>query len=454
MYSLLDVPSRGKGLVASVDIPRGSRILEEAPIITIPTHSQSEDFLKDNISQQVKKLNDDQQKLFFSMHNLYPYDDVVEQSFGIIRTNALPVECDGIQGAIFLEACRINHACDNNAQKHWNERLRKHTVHALRDIAKGEEITIYYLGMHTSRTARQKRLHEKFGFLCTCSLCCQPVEQSQKSDERLERIDSLDDLIGEAARWMNLTLQTLRYTEELVHLHEEQDSGNPGLARTYWDAAQIASANGDLARGSIFAKRAVEIWKIAYGGDSKEVQEFGALAENLKRLDFYGLSMEWKSSMDDIPHELDSNGFNDWLWRREASNYPKDSGFMSKVKNQGLFLSFDDLPSRDDDHLDYHAPLAKTPQTLRHWCFLGEIADFMTLRHLQLELRDINEKTVPLHFYTDGRGSELEATRVRKGHTVVVLYAKRHRFMYGDPGIRHEDPQTLKVCIRNPCGRL
>jgi hypothetical protein len=104
--------------VASVDIPRGSRILEEAPIITIPTHSQSENFLKDNISQQVKKLNNDQQKLFFSMHNLYPYDDVVEQSFGIIRTNALPVECDGIQGAIFLEACRINHACDNNAQKH------------------------------------------------------------------------------------------------------------------------------------------------------------------------------------------------------------------------------------------------------------------------------------------------------------------------------------------------
>jgi hypothetical protein len=38
----------------------------------------------------------------------------------------------------------------------------------------------------------------------------------------LERIDSLDDLIGEAARCMNLTLQTLRYTEELVHLREEQ----------------------------------------------------------------------------------------------------------------------------------------------------------------------------------------------------------------------------------------
>ncbi|KAF2179638.1 hypothetical protein K469DRAFT_716138 [Zopfia rhizophila CBS 207.26] len=52
------------------------------------------------------------------MHNLYPYQNVAEQSLGIIRMNGLPIETNGIGGGVFLEACRINHACDNNAQKY------------------------------------------------------------------------------------------------------------------------------------------------------------------------------------------------------------------------------------------------------------------------------------------------------------------------------------------------
>jgi SET domain-containing protein len=46
------------------------------------------------------------------------------------------------EAGIFLDACRINHACDNNAQKSWNENIKRHTIHALRDIEKDEEITI------------------------------------------------------------------------------------------------------------------------------------------------------------------------------------------------------------------------------------------------------------------------------------------------------------------------
>jgi hypothetical protein len=388
------------------------------------------------------------------MHNIYPYNSVFEQTLGIIRTNALPVYWDEIEGAMFLEACRINHACDNNAQKHWNERIRKHTVHALRNIAKGEEITIYYLGSHSSRAVRQERLHKKFGFLCVCRLCSLSVEQSQKSDKRLERIDTLDDLISEAAQCMSLTLQTLRYTDELVHLYEEQDSANSALARTYWDAAQIAAFNGDLARGSIFAKNAVNAWTTAYGSDSKEIHEYGALAQDLTKLGIYGRSMDWKSSVSDIPHELGPEDFEDWLWRRVD---PVTRTRVDSLTSRGaceLFLRFDDLPSRDGDHPYYPAQLTSAHQTHRHWCFLGEIVDVTMLRHLQLELKDVNEKAIPLQFYTEERGSELEATRVRKGNTVAVLYAQRHRFIYGNPGIRHEDPRMLKVCLDNFSGHL
>jgi hypothetical protein len=53
--------------------------------------------------------------------------------------------------------------------------------------------------------------------------------------------------------------------------------------------------------------------------------------------------------------------------------------------------------------------------------------------------------TIPLFFYTDGRGSELAPALVQKGYTVAILYAERHAFMSCEPGIRHEDPRMIKV---------
>ena len=84
----------------------------------------------------------------------------------------------------------------------------------------------------------------------------------------------------------------------------------------------------------------------------------------------------------------------------------------------------------------------------RHWCFLAEIVDFATLLRLQIELKDVDGREVPLFFYTHGRGSELPPALVQKGHTVAVLYAQRHAFAFSPPGIRHEDPQMIKVGIR------
>ena len=70
-------------------------------------------------------------------------------------------------------------------------------MHALRDINKGEEITITYLGPLKNRKARQQALQERFGFTCLCRLCFLPLEQSQESDRRLEEIHRLDGVIDQ-----------------------------------------------------------------------------------------------------------------------------------------------------------------------------------------------------------------------------------------------------------------
>jgi hypothetical protein len=109
MFSLRDVPGKGKGLVATEHIPRGTRILEETPIITIPDEARHDDVLKIQMVQQMNSLSEQQRQSILSMHNIYPYSNIAERCLGIIRTNALPIDADGIGGGLFLEACRINH---------------------------------------------------------------------------------------------------------------------------------------------------------------------------------------------------------------------------------------------------------------------------------------------------------------------------------------------------------
>jgi hypothetical protein len=385
------------------------------------------------------------------MHNIYPYQNAAEQSFGIIRTNSLPIEAEGIGGGIFLEACRINHACDNNAQKNWNRCIERHTVHALRDIVEGEEITIKYLGLDSSREVRQMKLQDKFGFLCSCRLCSLPLEQSQECDERLKKMDLLDDLIGRDGMQMRFSTQTLRYVDELVRLYNEYKPGNSSLPRAYFDAAQVAIANGDLARGRIFAEKAVEGWRTAYGSDSTEVIEHSSIVRNPAKLQLYGLSMIWKTSLDEAPNGLKSTEFEDWLWRREKPNKREQMGQLTDLRNSTIFPAFTALPSSNKVDLDLYGKADGTHQPLRHWCFLGEIVNSTTLHHLELELTDIDDKRIPLHFNTDGRGSELAPVQIRKGDTVAVLYAERHIFTYGDPGIKHMNPQMLRVRTAHAC---
>jgi hypothetical protein len=72
------------------------------------------------------------------------------------------------------------------------------------------------------------------------------------------------------------------------------------------------------------------------------------------------------------------------------------------------------------------------------------------LHHLELELTDVENEKVPLHFHTDGRGSEVTPAMMEKGYTVAILYAQQRTFMCSAPSIRHEDHHKLKVCTAIP----
>ena len=444
MYALQDVPGKGKGLVAIEKISKGTRILSEEAVVTV-SESVGSERLRTSICKQVEALSENQRRDFLSMHNIHPYRNAAEQYLGIFRTNSLPAEAVGDKGAIFLEACRINHACDNNAQKNWNEKIKRHTVHALRDINKGEEITITYLAPLKNRKARQKALQERFDFTCLCHLCSLPLEQSQESDRRLEEIHRLDGVIDKLGTEGILVspLRTLRYFDQQVRLYNEQGREDVGFAQAFVNAAQLVIANSDLARGRIFAERAASVWKTTLGGDSTPAIKHGALAQDPSKYELFGVSTKWKTKVDEAPQGLEPRDFEDWLWRREK---PKALGQLANLRSRATFPGFTDLP--DENVVDpdfYESSDMVTYRPRRHWCFLGEMMDFTTLHHLEIETKDVDGGKIPLHFYTDGRGSELAPAQLRSGYTVAILYAKRHVFTFGPPGIRHEDPRMIKV---------
>jgi hypothetical protein len=108
---------------------------------------------------------------------------------------------------------------------------------------------------------------------------------------------------------------------------------------------------------------------------------------------------------------------------------------MTDFHDREVFPSWADLPEEGVLFVLGH-----------HHCFLGEITEIGSYpMRLELMLKDVDGDTVKVSFYTDERGLEIPASRLRKGYTVAILDAVNHYFLDGTSGIRHEDPGAMKV---------
>ncbi|PVI03084.1 hypothetical protein DM02DRAFT_499064, partial [Periconia macrospinosa] len=132
IFEIKEVPGKGKGLIACVDIPAGTRILCEKPIFTAQARSREE--LEQLIAMKLRTLTKSSQRQFLSLHNKspgkYPFS-------GIFKTNALPCGPDSQIGAVYPTVCLINHSCLPNAHNNWNTSKEHETIHATRPIKKG-----------------------------------------------------------------------------------------------------------------------------------------------------------------------------------------------------------------------------------------------------------------------------------------------------------------------------
>ncbi|KAJ6779592.1 hypothetical protein PWT90_08508 [Aphanocladium album] len=254
----------GNGLFAVADIPRGTRILEETAIIASPVFSEEDHDLPafcmelQRLSMAEKKTMDElfyknshittelrgKAREWYRKHirtdtdgsllkgkRLQDVSKATVKRFAIFLTNRVQMGMEGAYGCgVFALYSRINHSCIPNAHNAYNASIGRLTVHAIRTIHAGEQITVTYID-GSCRTKKQRNsMLEKWGFVCSCEACTDPSQEVHRQrmhalDQRLAAYSSpmvrlMGRLFAEAAP--NNAFEALQDAEELVNLLKGQ----------------------------------------------------------------------------------------------------------------------------------------------------------------------------------------------------------------------------------------
>lgn len=165
------------------------------------------------------------------LSNAYPTDSPMEAA----QNKLAGVVENAKTGAVYAVCCRFNHSCTPNGHCAWNPRIDRQTIHALRDITRGEQITVCYLPeLGMARCERQQRLLDDFGFDCACDACKLQGEALVQSDKRRTRIGQLSNKVPP------------RDDRATGEDHEPRNNRRPGPS----DPACLASHVGALEGGA------------------------------------------------------------------------------------------------------------------------------------------------------------------------------------------------------------
>ncbi|KAF2429441.1 SET domain-containing protein [Tothia fuscella] len=221
------IANKGQGMRAVRLLRAGERILVEDPILLLRTSTSADQFVREELTETTTRVSD-------TVRSLYNRDNARYQTFRKLHTNprstpstpqltdyarenlsrfftnaiwfpsvarivAVPGAPDSQPAfAVMKDMSRTNHSCRPNATIHWNANLQSEgffnnvkgraTLHAMRDIPAGEEITISYNRPQAFDPGLKRRitLQLRWGFLCTCPACYgSDVPQSELSRAEL-----------------------------------------------------------------------------------------------------------------------------------------------------------------------------------------------------------------------------------------------------------------------------
>jgi len=262
-------PGKGLGVFATVDIPRGTRIMANECLFYVvgPKAMISE------IEAGFNNLTPAHQNDYLALR----CPDYPGKSPIIRRWEANCFAMDHDTG-IFLEASRINHSCTPNALFKWNANIQRETVHAIVDIPAGTEIETSYCPPHKDAYSRREKL-EHYGFDCLCDPCRQDNPAGKASEARRCRMMEVNSQFKESsntapsASKADAHPDSLNAHLELIRLLEEEQLFQKELGDEYRKAAVCFEAQGDRGNASAYARMGLQNDLRCLGADSPMVQE-------------------------------------------------------------------------------------------------------------------------------------------------------------------------------------
>ncbi|KAG8989488.1 hypothetical protein FRB90_002213 [Tulasnella sp. 427] len=267
VYEVVDVPGRGKGMVARRNIKQGELILTDDPILRYEPDPQEDPI--EYVWTQMANLTWEQANEIQSL-SYPPATPPRGVPLAIVMTNGYVA---GPSMALFTKAARMNHACASamNVAHNWRETDEKLYMHALKDIKKGEELFTSYIDSKEPREARMKALKDDYHFECDCPVCSLPEHLSVQSDVKLS---NLKELFERLKGWNDDSIdgkETIAIVNQIWDLSLELDYVNE-LGEIAAIASMVSSAHSDLDAARKWNKLAAKWMGIAFGKDSLQAQ--------------------------------------------------------------------------------------------------------------------------------------------------------------------------------------
>lgn len=451
LYAIQPVAGKGLGVIASQNIHQGTRIISESPILTFSMKFKTRAELHEHIMQKIDNLSAQHKAYFYTLHR---HGSVVYKESEILATNSLPAGVPSTENAndepkgIYLDACRINHDCRSVAVFTWNENLKQITIHAVKNISKGEEITINYNHAFESWENRRQALFEDFGFHCSCHTCSLAPDLRAVSDQRLINIQFLKHYAFHSNDRRHSPIKFFQFLVLLLRLLAEEGLYTRSAHWVHFLAFETSVYHGDLQRARIFATRAADCRSIFSGEDDPDTVDYRAFANEPKTHELYEQQGKYAKFDAGVPPRcLSEMNLDLWLWRdlslEVATHAPKVACFAAGLRMEPLekFPSDDaSKPILDVDNFG----IVKQPVT--HWCFIGEITCIGHIEQSVLVIKDKTGLKLSIEFVNSGqRIFTAQPQSLQPGRIIALLYAQRHVFLDGSLGMVVEDASLVKV---------
>ena len=195
---------KGRGLVAAKDVKMGELLFIDKLAIQMPLDKFGlpDSGAVDSLMKQIKKLPSEARKLFYQMNPTSdPFINLAANGNGseelkILINNGNEVESES-EWELFLNIALLNHSCAPNAfigslQPTDSFPMKRYEIRAVRDISKGEEVTVCYLldGENIGpRAQRQLKLRINHALSdCKCLVCTGEIPDQEDLVEEYGRI--------------------------------------------------------------------------------------------------------------------------------------------------------------------------------------------------------------------------------------------------------------------------